>query len=173
MSQEPVGPVLEAVRRLEDRDAIRRLVHDYGLAVDDRDFTALTNLFTNDAVMLSPEGLVEGRNKVIETSKRRLSDYTMTFHVAHTHGIDLLGMEKASGIVTGSAQLAIDGRTFMVALRYHDEYRKDDERWRFVARRQAVFYVLPFDEMAHALAAEEPIRWPGVPPSASDIVRQD
>lgn len=173
MSQESVGSVLEAVRRLEDRDAIRRLVHDYGLAVDDRDFTVLANLFADDAVMLSAEGLVEGRNKVIETFKRRLSDYTMTFHVAHTIGVDLLGVGKASGIVTGSAQLAIGGRTFMVALRYHDEYSKDDERWRFVARRQAVFYVLPFDEMAHALAAEEPIRWPGVPARASDIMRKD
>ena len=39
--EESPAATAAAVRRLEDREAIRRLVHDYGVALDDRDFAGL------------------------------------------------------------------------------------------------------------------------------------
>ena len=168
-SGDEVEALKQRVRALEDRAEITELVARYGRAVDDRDWDALAEQYTPDAVFDSAGGRSQGIDAIVEYYKDRTSAYVASYHYPHSHEIELLGTDRARGLVCAHAELTIEGETVLVALRYHDDYRRVDERWRFYERVTKMLYVLKLSELPTGLAQRLRVRWPGLQPAPADV----
>jgi uncharacterized protein (TIGR02246 family) len=143
------------LRTLEDRAELRELVARYGVAVDDRDIAALTELFTPDGSFRSVDGVMSahGREAVIQQFHRRFAALQVTNHIAHEQILDFAAdPDAAEGLVTSHAEVCRDGRTLVAALRYRDRYRRHEGRWRFAGRLLSFLYYLPVEEYAAGFA---------------------
>lgn len=159
----------QRLKRMEDLEEIRRLVARYGRAVDDRDWDTLTELYAPDAVFESAGTRSEGRDQVIEFVKMRTSVYPASYHYPHSHEIEILDDSRAEGLVCAHAELAIDGDTVVVALRYHDDYRRVDGCWCFRERVAQLLYVLKAVEYPRGLGDPVRVRWPGTEPQTAQV----
>lgn len=160
----------QRIRRLEDRWELSDLVHEYGVAVDGRDMDALAQMFVRDAALAHTDGVEAGRDAVMAYYRRRLGEYTTTYHYAHTQAVRFgAGDNEASGVVTAHAELSIGGEAVWIALRYNDEYVREDGRWRFRSRRQEFVYVLPLRELPSSIGDTLRKRWPGTAPAPAEL----
>lgn len=161
------------IRRLEDREAIRELVGRYGYLIDNRDLDGIAELFCADAVLESQDGIMDarGRATIIELYKGRYAALGPTFHYTHDHAIALDGSDPdaATGIIASHAEVMRNGEAMLAAIRYFDDYRREDGRWRFARRRLAFFYYTPaaqyIDTMTsplrqRAYGDQRPADWP-------------
>ncbi|MFC1822364.1 nuclear transport factor 2 family protein [Thermodesulfobacteriota bacterium] len=112
---------------------------------------------------------MSGREAVIKSYRRNLEQFGPSFHYPHTQTVEFLGEDEAVGTVTGHAKMAIDGKTFVTAIRYLDKYAREGGSWRFSDRRLWTLYVVPLDELPTALGDKFQKRWPGTPPSPGDL----
>ena len=151
MSSSPSPDLSGRIAQLEAREAIRDLVARYGMAVDDRDIDAVADMFTSDAEFGLADGMVsnQGRQAVIDFYTERLTAFGATYHYPHSHLIELDPdrPDHATGTVNAHAELALDGRTLVTALRYDDRYRVEGGRWRFVERKVAMLYYMDMAEL--------------------------
>lgn len=153
------------VRRVDDRQQLGELLSRYGMAVDDRDFETLGQLF-------APEGEfhgVVGRSRIVDYYRARTATFTTSSHYALTWHFDFEADGHASGVVNAHAELCIGGKTVRLALRYLDRYIRQDGRWMFLVRRLQFRYVLPFGEVANGLDDPMRVRWPGTPAQRADL----
>ena len=161
------------IRRLEDREAIRELVGRYGYVIDNRDLDGVAGLFCEDAVLESQDGVMQarGRAAIIELYKGRFAALGPTFHFTHDQAITLdeADPDAASGIIASHAEVMRNGEAMLAAIRYFDEYRREDGRWRFARRSLAFFYYTPatqyLDTMTSTLRQraygdQRPADWP-------------
>lgn len=151
----------ERLRVLEDRAQLRELVARYGIAIDDRDIDALTELFTPDGSFRSADGVMSalGREAVIQQFHGRFAALQATNHIAHEQILDFgPDPDAAEGLVTSHAEVCRHGRTFVAALRYHDRYRRHEGRWRFAERVLSFLYYLPVEEYAEGFASRMRMR---------------
>lgn len=160
------------IRLLEDRAELQELVAVYGRRIDDRDIDGIADLYTDDAMFDSTDGPITGREPVIAYYRRQLDRYGMTYHYPHSHTITFTGPDTATGVVSAHAELAIIPTPFVVALRYIDEYRREDGHWKFVSRRALQLYAAPLAELPDVLAGTLRRRWPGTEPAEADIPEQ-
>lgn len=144
------------LRILEDRAELRELVARYGIAIDDRDVAALTELFTPDGSFRSMDGVMSarGRDAVVQQFHGRFAALQATNHIAHEQILDFAADPDAvEGLVTSHAEVCRHGRTFVAALRYRDRYRRHEGRWRFAERLLSFLYYLPVEEYAEGFAS--------------------
>lgn len=161
---------LEArLRAVEDRLAISDLLATYARAVDDRDLGLLRSLFSSDAVFDTVAGRAEGPDAVIDYYVERMSGFTASFHVPHSATVEFSGPDQAAGIVAAHAEMAMPDGAFWVALRYHDDYVREDGRWRFRQRTVKQLYALPLRDLPDLMGDERRIRWPGAEPTAAAL----
>jgi uncharacterized protein (TIGR02246 family) len=158
-------PLEERVRELEDRAALTELVHTYNLAMDDRDWEALAELFAPDA-RLGPHA---GADAVVGVLREMREEHGRTRHVAHGQVVEFLSPDEATGTVVASSEIDMRGTTYAVAVRYLDRYARVDDRWRFVRRKALFQYVIPVEELAESMTAPDPVRWPGRERTAPDL----
>lgn len=155
MSDE-LAALAKRIRALEDRAELRELVARYGIAVDDRDIDALTELFTPRASFRSADGVLSacGREAVIEQFRGRFAVLEATNHIAHEQILELgPDADAAAGLVTSHAEVCRNGQTLVAALRYRDRYRREQGRWRFAERALSFLYYLPVEEYAEGFAS--------------------
>lgn len=164
-----IAHLRQRIRRLEDRDELGRLVARYGRAVDDRDWESLAAQYTPDAVFDSAMGRSVGVDAIIEYYKERTDAYVVSYHYPHSQEITFVDDDTASGLVCAHAELTIDGETVLVALRYHDDYRRVDGSWRFHERQTRLLYVLKLSELPTGFADRLRIRWPGTDPEPAQV----
>ncbi len=141
--------------RLESRFAISDLITAYAIACDEHDMPRLTGLFTADAAFDSPSGamVAHGRDAIeamfIELFKIR----GPAFHWTHDHTItiDANDADRASGLVLSHAETCPGQIVSLAAMRYNDDYRRENGRW-MIARRVINFlYYVPVTEFASVL----------------------
>lgn len=135
-------------RELADRLALTDLVAQYAIAVDRRDELALSALFTPDARLVQPTGLVrrgkdpvlDGATAVVEGVLGAVAHLHSTRHVVSQQLVDVTG-DTARGEVYCDAHhvYATESghRDYIVSIRYLDEYRRDEDAWR-IAQRELV-----------------------------------
>ena len=146
----------QRLQRLEDRAELRELVARYGIAIDDRDIEALTELFTTDGRFRSQDGVMDavGRDSVLKQFRGRFSALKATNHIAHDQILTFgESPDIVSGLVTSHAEVWRNGRALIAALRYQDTYRREGGRWRFADRLLSFLYYLPVDEYAQGLGS--------------------
>ena len=123
---------------LEDKEAIRELLMEYGRSLDARDFKAFSELFARDAGEWNGGmGVARGPAAI-----RRLMEQTITgkpganFHIFNNAMIDVNGdrataVSKWTFIVQGK-----DNRPQAVYLgHYNDTLIREDGRWKFLQRK--------------------------------------
>lgn len=156
---------LEArVHLLEARFAINDLVVHYGVLVDDWQWDAVGDLFTEDGVFSSPNPIrrTVGRMAIVEDFRVRHQPYVATWHDPHGIAVDFVDDEHARGTVIGYAELGEPGCTITTSVRYHDDYRRENGRWRFASRHVLSLYCMPMpDLVAGGLGETVRKRWPG------------
>ena len=161
------------LRRLEDREAIRELVGRYGYVIDNRDIDGLAEIFCEDGVLQSQDGIMnaEGRAAIVEMYRGRFAVLGPTFHFTHDHAITLdeQDADSASGIIASHAEVTRNGETMLAAIRYHDRYRREAGRWRFAKRVLSFFYYTPTAQYVETMKSalrqraygdERPADWP-------------
>jgi hypothetical protein len=127
--------------------ALRRLIDDYGLAVDTGDGERFAGVFTDDGVLAiyepdedEPSSTVQGRAALAEVPSM-VAGWHNTFHLMANHYCDVDG-DEGEGLVYGlSLHLKVGGPdgerdTYMVQ-RYRDRYRRVDGSWR-ISRRDVL-----------------------------------
>lgn len=176
MSTHPNQPSTEdRLRRIEDRLAIQDLAHLYGFVMDERDIAGLDSLFTEDAHLGSADGVfnADGLEEIAKTYQARYDALGATHHFIHSviPRFDDGDPDVAHGLVSGHAEVVRQGETMLVALRYHDVYRRTERGWRIAERVMGYMYYLPATEYVAAMKTEErslvygdprPADWPSV-----------
>jgi uncharacterized protein (TIGR02246 family) len=162
----------ERIRKLEDRAEIQDLAAAYFLATDDDDYEALRACFIRDA-RFHANGFdgTTGRDSIIAFLKEARSGMGQTVHTIDYAHVRLSGADKATGIVTAHLELGIGATTVFAAVRYIDEYAREDGIWRIAAREMKAVYVSPWGNVANSLIQEKNVCWPGAEPSSSDLPR--
>lgn len=135
------------IDRLESRHQIADLVTAYAIACDEHDMPRLVDQFTPDGAFDSPSGamVANGRAEIeamfIELFKVR----GPAFHWTHDHSVtfDDADPNRATGLVLSHAETCPDGIVSLAAMRYHDEYQRDDGVWRFRKRVISFLYYVP------------------------------
>lgn len=157
--------LVSLVQRVDARQQLGELLSRYGMAVDDRDFDTLGQLFAPDGEF---HGVV-GRAQIVDYYRARTATFTTSSHYALTWHFDFESDVLARGVVNAHAELCIGGKTVRLALRYLDRYVKQEGRWMFLVRHLKFRYVLAFDEVAHGLDDPMRVRWPGSPAQRADL----
>jgi uncharacterized protein (TIGR02246 family) len=154
----------ERVRELEDRFALNELVARYCAAVDDCDREALLELFTEDASFGSTTGSgATGRETLADFALGRAATEDWSIHYPHTHIIDFVSEDEARGVVLMHAEMGWEGdRCIRAAMRYNDEYKRVDGKWRFAKRLVQFYYCMDLGTFANGYDNTHRKQWPYV-----------
>jgi hypothetical protein len=128
------------VQALEDREAIRKLILDYGTFHDHRDYRALAALFARNGVWESGMGSGTGPDGVFKLMDDSIGhnpqpEGSGTFHILTNDRIDVNG-DRASAMTkwlyvtpgeNGGPNTAILGH-------YADQFIREDGQWKFLKR---------------------------------------
>jgi ketosteroid isomerase-like protein len=154
------------VDRLESRQAIGELVTAYAVACDEHDMPKLTSLFTEDACFDSPSGamVANGRAAIaalfIDLFKIRGPAFHWTHDLVAT--IEPTDPNRATGRVLSHAETTPGNVVSLAAMRYDDQYQRDNGVWRFKKRVINFLYYVPVTEYATALNQPERLTIRGV-----------
>lgn len=167
----PVTESLEQrVQRLEDRFAINDLVVQYATLLDDAQWDALGLLFATDGVFASPNSTTTGRAAIVENFKVKHAPFPATWHDPHGIAVEFVDDDHARGTVIGYAELASPDMAVVTSIRYQDDYRREDGRWRFAKRHVLSLYGMSVQEHgAGGLGLAERKRWPGRPAGPAEL----
>lgn len=144
----------DRLRRVEDRLELLELSGRYHQAIDDRDIPALVALFTADGKFVHTDGSGPvGRDAIERFYVDILGGYGMSVHIPHAQVIERLEGDDASGWVLAHAELSVGDTYVVVALRYEDEYRRVDGRWRFASRTLWFWYFADSQDLAQTVVS--------------------
>lgn len=170
------SPTLEdRLRRLEDKQALHDLAHLYGFVMDERDLEGLSSLFAEGARLGSEDGVfdAQGLETIAKAYQERYDVLGATHHFVHSalSRFDESDPDVAYGLVSGHAEVVRQGETMVVALRYHDVYRRTPGGWRIAERVMGYMYYLPVTDYVETLKGDDrslvygdprPADWPSV-----------
>jgi hypothetical protein len=154
----------QRIRRIEDRLEIQDLAVRYCIAIDDSDYADLLAMFAEKARL----GEIAGRQEVVDELRAIRSTYGRTIHTSRGHTVRFVDDDHATGIVLSHAELDIAGQTFHAAIRYYDDYEREEGVWRFGSRTPKFAYAVPVSELGESLTDDLPVRWPGAEQAPAD-----
>jgi len=132
------------VQVLEDREAIRQLIIDYGTYHDHRDYRSLSSLFAFNGVWESGMGRGEGPEGVFRLMDEAIGHNPLpegsgTYHVLTNEGITLDG-DRAGALTKWIFMTpAADGAPSIQVLgHYNDEFVREKGVWKFLRREAPV-----------------------------------
>jgi hypothetical protein len=132
--------VEQRLRRLEDREEIRRLVREYGRQLDARDLEAYGLLFAQDGEWLGGTGYGKTPAGITAMLTERLPGNTGDSGQASWHLLTEPEIELHGDRATGSVTWALvgrddrDGPVMRLLGHYEDTYVREHGRWRFQRR---------------------------------------
>ena len=148
------------------KDEIRELVVRYSLGVDGKDPVELKSIFTDDIKFHAANGEFEfqGSDDLVDFFMTQVAAVNRnSLHVTHGHIIDLdpNHPDHASGVLFGHAELIPrdpEQGSKLAALRYDDEYRRVDGKWRFSERCLSFFYRLDAADYLKGIISDTPVK---------------
>ncbi len=168
MSPEGPSSVDSRLLALADRLDIQELLARYSMARDDGDLSTLVEMFTADGEFIRLAQIVRGYDELWEFFRTSRQRYSLTLHTVHVPAIELIGSERATGLINGHAELIVDQVPYLAAYRYTDDYRRVGQRWLFARRHLRFMYAVPAAEYATSFSDSRRIRWPGTEPAEAD-----
>ena len=147
--------VLTRIDRLESKEAIRELATAYAIACDEHDMPRLTSLFTEDACFDAPNGamVAQGKRAIVAMFEETFKIRGPAFHWTHdvTVSLDDADPNRARGLVLSHAETTPNDVVSIAAMRYQDEYRREQGRWLFAKRVIHFLYYVPAAEYTRSL----------------------
>ena len=128
------------LQRLEDVEAIRRLLTDYGRDLDRRDFKAYSELFATDGVWDGGFGAAKGPAEIRAMMEKSIGGELITgpqgnFHILTNFEIEVHGdTGSAWSRWTFVAQDPDKRARILYAGRYQDELVREAGQWKFKRR---------------------------------------
>jgi len=136
----------EMVQELWDREQIKELTYEYGLAIESQDAERMVGLFTEDGTVdfsSLGRGVITGRNALKEfyqgTWPLRVKPF-FTNHIIRIQG------NHATGTCSLENRATRGEDSLIGAGRLHDEYEKVSGKWKFKSRRVEMFYFVSLTE---------------------------
>jgi len=132
-------------RELSDRFEIQDLLVAYTHAIDQKDFDALDDIFTNDAIIDYTEaGGAKGNLSEIKAYlARALEKFPSMQHMLGLPQINIIGDKATARTLCFNPMVTeIEGErnVFFVGLWYDDELRRTEQGWRISSRKEDVSY---------------------------------
>ena len=116
-----------------DRQHIMDLVTSVGRCLDERDFEALRELFTDDATLATPGGTVGGHDALVAQARRGHSRDKGIQHIITNHLVRLDGDRasvRANLLVAFATDGPADPQPFLLGEVYRFEMRRTADGWR-------------------------------------------
>ena len=140
-----------AVRELTDRDAITAILHTYARLVDERDFAAMAEVFTDDCLAeygLREEDTLRSAAAVVDWLTRRLSDGTATSHHISNVLVTFTGTDHAETTSYVHAWHGVKGAPVdpVILARYVDSFARTPTGWRIAHRRMFAHGLIGFPD---------------------------
>jgi len=149
--------IIKRLERLESKEEIRDLVSKYAEACDQQDLDSLGELFTLEAEFDSPNGMLKskGRQNILDMYLEVFKSRGPSFHWTHDVRIKMNSEQKdlASGIVYSHAETTREGIVSLAAMRYDDQYEKEDGAWKFSKRVIHFFYYVKTNDYVETLTS--------------------
>ena len=163
----------QRIQRLEDKAALEELNLRYFLASDGDDYPAIGDSFTEHATFAS-SGHVSGagRQGIVEFIRGARAHMGLTIHTPHYGLYEFVADDRATGLVGAHLELVLGGQSTYGAVRYVDEYRREDDRWRIAARDMLTIYIGDWSKAGDVFASSAPVQWPGLELLPSDYPRK-
>jgi len=136
----------EMVQELWDREKIKELTYEYGLAIEAQDAERMAALFTADgSVDFSSlgRGVIKGRENLKEFYR---STWPLKVKPFFTNHVIRIQGTKATGVCSLENRATRGDQSLIGAGRLHDEYEKVNGEWKFTSRRVEMFYFVPLSE---------------------------
>ena len=158
------------MRRIEDRCALEDLNVRYFLASDDNDAATIAAAFAADAEFFASGTLCGStRERIVRFIVEKRGTMGLSVHALQSTLFEFVGDDRATGVVCAQLDFVQSGQAFTGALRYYDEYVREDRVWRFHKRDMLTVYLVATEEIAKALPSATPVHWPGQSPAQSDV----
>lgn len=139
---------LEAkVQELEDRSAIHLLRFRFHAAVNEKQPTAIGELFSADAELdYAHLGQTKGREKITKFFEKGLSELVpFVKQYLHNHVVTVNG-NTGAGLSYLEATPIHKNESYLVAARFDDEYVKENGRWYFKRVKLTPYFMVPLKE---------------------------
>ena len=129
------------IQVLEDKDAIRELTARYCYAVARNDLEGVVSLFCEDGEFVMEDRSFSGREGIRAGYGAGMPDPSPKPFIQN-HVIEVDG-DRASGICAVEIRAVQGGEAYTGAGHYEDEYRREDDGWKFARRRFVVYHWVP------------------------------
>ena len=133
----------EMVQELWDREHIKELTYQYGLAIEAQDTDQMASLFTPDGSVdfsAMGRGIIKGTAAIKEFYPTTWPLKVKPFFTNHVIQID---GDTATGICSLENRATRGDESLIGAGRLHDEYVRVAGEWKFKSRRVDMFYFTP------------------------------
>ncbi len=163
----------ERLAKLEHRAEINDLVVRYFLAADDDETDAFDAIFSADARFLVSDFLCgDGREAVKSFLADERKKMGITIHTPHYAQITFRDDATAQGLVGAHLELNTGGTMVFGAVRYSDDYIRQNNGWRIKKRVMRTVYIAPWQDVGKAFSSTHPIRWTGMEPQPTEFPRK-
>jgi len=136
----PHSVQVERLAALEDREAIRLVLRDYGKTLDERRFDDFGRLFAADGEYVSAGKTTRGPGPIAEVLRQTFSGNSLAlsepnFHVLFNERIELHGETATSTSQAFFVAPGTDGAPQLIMMAsYDDRLVRTKEGWRFARR---------------------------------------
>jgi ketosteroid isomerase-like protein len=144
-----VGTLLQRLVALEDREAIRTVIHSYHHTMDKHDEAGYLDLFEEDALLsFGPQyGDSQGRAEIQQNLHQNWAFLPRMHHIVGNTVITQSGdWAEATSDATAHSYTA-DGISILSFVTYRDILSKRSGKWRFVERVAEIHYSAPWNQV--------------------------
>jgi hypothetical protein len=139
-----LAALAERVQVLEDREEIRALILEYGVAHDNRDYRTFSELFAAEGEWVGGLGSAKGPEAIFELMDGTIGhdprpEGSGTYHLLMNEQIAIDGDSAAATTKWIYVTPGGDGAPRMVFLgHYNDEFVREEGSWKFLRREAPV-----------------------------------
>lgn len=125
----------DALMRILDERDIERALYTAARAMDDHDWTAVAEVFADDATGDLGAGSLVGSAAIVALIRSYLDACGPTQHLLGNVIVDVAGDTAVSRAYVHDLHLSVDGsERFYTMGEYHDRWERRSGRWRIVER---------------------------------------
>jgi ketosteroid isomerase-like protein len=134
------------LQELQDREAIRTLLHEMNWLADQGDIPALLDCFTDDLVYdVGPFGRFHGKSELRGFYERTVMPFTMRIHRTANEVIEVNG-GRAKCRCYWRAELELNRVALNSSGHYIDELVRQRGRWKVSRRTATITYMCPLQD---------------------------